>query len=310
MKSLAVPAHARAYVGRLAPSPTGLIHLGIARTGLAAWLDARAHDGSLRMRMEDIDLGRTVAGSADSILLDFEWLGLTWDGPVMVQSERFELYQAALEGLTQRDRTFPCTCSRKEIALASSAPHGPSDEGPRYPGTCRQGALDKPGRRPSVRLRTRPTDLVSHTDRLLGPLDQDVDAQVGDFVLKRADGMWAYQMAVTVDDLAQGITCIVRGDDLASSTPRQLLLRRLLDHDAPPLQTLHVPLMLDADGRRMAKRAGSTTVAQHREAGLRPQALIGQLAASLELVPEGTEARPDELIEAWRQRYIHSPAAT
>lgn len=302
MNSPTVPAGS--YIGRLAPSPTGQIHLGIARTGLAAWLDARAHHGALRMRIEDIDLGRTVQGSAESILRDFEWLGLTWDGPIMVQSERFERYQAALDALAGQARTFPCTCSRKEIALASSAPHGPSDEGLRYPGTCRDGAVDKPGRRPSTRLRTRPEDLVSHTDRLLGPLDQDVDAQVGDFVLKRADGMWAYQMAVSVDDLAQGITCVVRGDDLARSTARQLLLRRLLDPSSEPLDTLHVPLMLDADGRRMAKRAGSTTVAEHREAGVRPEALIGQLAASLELVPQGTETRPDELIEAWQQRYV------
>lgn len=292
------------YIGRLAPSPTGQIHLGIARTSLAAWLDARAHHGRLLMRIEDIDQGRTVPGSADSILADLEWMGLTWDGPVVTQSERFHRYTEALASLQAMGRSFACTCSRREIALASSAPHGPSDEGPRYPGTCRAGAQPKPGRRPSMRLRTEPGDHIAHTDRAVGVLDQDVDAEVGDFVLLRADGMWAYQMAVTVDDLEQGVTCVVRGDDLARSTPRQLLLRRLLAPSAPPLDSLHVPLMLGPDGQRLAKRSGSTTVAEHRAAGASPERIIGELAASLGLVPEGTQARPEELIEAWSQAYL------
>ena len=270
------------YVGRLAPSPTGRIHLGIARTSLAAWLDARAAGGVLLLRIEDIDTDRCVKGAADDIMRDLEWLGLSWDygpdtgGPhaPYTQSERTDRYLAALDVLGQQGRTFLCTCSRKEIALTASAPHGPSDEGPRYPGTCRDAFRPRPGRNPAVRLRTELGDVITHHDRALGALDQDVHAAVGDFILRRTDGLWAYQLAVTVDDLAQGVTTIIRGADLAGSTPRQLLLRRLLDADAGPVDTLHVPLMLGEDGQRLAKRSGSTTVAAHREAGRRPEAVL------------------------------------
>lgn len=297
-------------MGRLAPSPTGRIHLGIGRTSLAAWLDARAHGGRLLLRIEDIDRQRTVEGAADDIRADLEWLGLTWDeGPDVggpngpyVQSARDEIYEAALAHLAGLGRTFRCTCSRKEIA-AASAPHGPSDEGPRYPGTCRDAFRPKPGRTPAVRLRTEPGDEVHHTDRAVGDLSQAVDARVGDFVLRRADGLWAYQLAVTVDDLRQGVTCVVRADDLAGSTARQLLLRRLLDPGAAPLETLHVPLMRDEDGRRLAKRSGSTTVAAYREAGTTPEALIGRLAAGLGL-GDGAPAGPEAFVEAWRARYV------
>jgi glutamyl-tRNA synthetase len=303
------------YVGRLAPSPTGRIHLGIARTSLAAWLDARAAGGALILRIEDIDADRCVPGAADDIMRDLEWLGLSWDhgpdtgGPhaPYTQSQRTDLYLDALERLAALGRTFPCTCSRKEIALAASAPHGPSDEGPRYPGTCRDAYHPRPGRSPAFRLRTELGDVITHTDRALGPLDQDVHAAVGDFILRRTDGLWAYQLAVTVDDLAQGVTAIVRGADLASSTPRQLLLRRLLDPDAGQLDTLHVPLMLGEDGQRLAKRSGSTTLEAHRAAGRRPEAIIGALAAGLGLVPEGTEARPEALVEAWRAKHPPRP---
>lgn len=297
------------YVGRLAPSPTGRIHLGIARTSLAAWLDARAAGGILLLRIEDIDTDRCVPGAADEIMRDLEWLGLSWDyGPdtgglhaPYTQSERTDRYLAALDVLGEQGRAFLCTCSRKEIALTASAPHGPSDEGPRYPGTCRDAFRPRPGRSPAVRLRTEPGDVVTHHDRALGALDQDVHAAVGDFILRRTDGLWAYQLAVTVDDLAQGVTTIVRGADLAGSTPRQLLLRRLLDADAGPVDTLHVPLMLGEDGQRLAKRSGSTTVAAHREAGRRPEAIIGELAAGLGLVPEGVEVRAEALVEVWRK---------
>lgn len=293
------------YVGRLAPSPTGRIHLGIVRTSLAAWLDARAHGGALLLRIEDIDTVRTVPGASDEIRYDLEWLGLDWDGPVVVQSERFDRYQAALDRLSAQGRTFGCTCTRREIALAS-APHGPSEDGPRYPGTCRGGFAPKPDRAPAIRLRTEPEDEVRHADRRLGPLDQNVYEAVGDFVLKRTDGLWAYQLAVTVDDLEQGVTCVVRGEDLAGSTPRQLLLRRLLDPAAGPLDSLHVPLMLGPDNKRLAKRSGSTTVAAHREAGSSAPVIIGRLAAELGLVPAGTVAWPGELVEAWAQRWVRT----
>ncbi len=255
------------------------------------------------MRIEDIDGPRVVPGSADAIARDFEWLGLTWDQEVVTQSARFELYAEHLARLDSMGRTFGCACSRKEIALAASAPHGPSDEGPRYPGTCRQGAIEKPGRNPAIRLRTEVGDRIRHSDRGLGPLNQDVHAVVGDFVLKRTDEIWSYQMAVTVDDLEQGITCIVRGADLGPSTARQLLLRRLLSPKAPAISTLHVPMMTAADGSRLAKRAGSHSVAELRTEGVSAAAIIGRLAAGLSLVPEGTEITPAELVDVWRNTY-------
>jgi glutamyl-tRNA synthetase len=284
------------HVGRLAPSPTGRLHLGVARTSLVAWLDARAAGGRLLLRVEDIDTPRVVPGAAEAIARDLRWLGIDWDeGPDVggprgpyVQSARTALYEAALSRLGALGRTFACTCTRKEVALAASAPHGPADDGPRYPGTCREAPRERPGRAPAIRLRTEPGDRVVHRDRLLGALDEDVFAATGDFVLLRSDGLWAYQLAVTVDDLAQGVTSVVRGADLLGSTPRQALLRRLLDPTAPPLSTLHVPLVLGPGGQRLAKRDRAASVAELREGGATAEQVVGWLAASLGLVPSGT----------------------
>lgn len=320
------------YVGRFAPSPTGRMHVGVARTCLGAWLDARRQSGRILLRIEDIDAPRVVPGAADEIRRDLEWLGLDWDeGPDRVgahgpyfQSEREGHYLAALERLTRLGRTYPCTCSRKEIALASSAPHGPSDEGPRYPETCRDGRGLKPDRPAAIRLCTEPGDVIHHRDRLFGDISQDVHREVGDFVIRRAPtperraasedgrsdslrpgavgptgGLWAYQLAVAADDLAQGITCVVRGADLLGSTPRQLLLRRLLDPGAAPLSTLHLPLVRGEDGKRLAKRDGTAGIAGRRQAGERPERVIGALAASLGLVPPGTELTARELVPLW-----------
>jgi glutamyl-tRNA synthetase len=287
------------YVGRFAPSPTGNMHVGVARTMLAAWLDARKNRGRILLRIEDIDRPRVVAGASERIMRDLEWLGLTWDEGPVFQSDRDPIYLAALDRLAAIGRIYPCTCSRKEIALASSAPHGPSDEGPRYPGTCRDGAVERPGRTPSVRLRTNPGDHIQHTDLTFGLLEEEVHETTGDFVIKRSDGLWAYQLAVTADDLAQGVTRIVRGADLLSSTPRQILLRRLLDPRAPQIETLHVPLFLGPDKKRLAKRDGASGVASRRESGEPPEALIGMLAASFRIVPFGTRALAEELISLW-----------
>ncbi|MEO1339140.1 MAG: glutamate--tRNA ligase family protein, partial [Myxococcota bacterium] len=202
------------YVGRLAPSPTGRIHVGIARTSLLAWLDARAHHGQLLLRIEDIDRTRCRDDAESEIIRDLQWLGLNWDeapdgtGPMgsYRQSDRSSFYLTALDQLFAAGRVYPCTCSRKEIALAASAPHGPADEGPRYPETCRAGARPKPGRRPALRLRTDPTDVIAHRDRRLGELGHDVHAIVGDFVIRRSDEHWAYQLAVSIDDALQGVT--------------------------------------------------------------------------------------------------------
>ncbi len=287
------------YVGRFAPSPTGRIHLGVARTCLAAWLDARRAGGRLLLRIEDIDLARTVPGASDALRRDLEWLGLGWDGEPVHQTDRFDRYRAGLAALEGLDRIYPCTCSRREIALASSAPHGASDDGPRYPGICRAGTGLRPDRTPAIRLRTQPADAVVHVDRLRGSIEQNVFEAVGDFVLLRADGMWAYQLAVTVDDLEQGVTSIVRGADLLWSTPRQLLLRRLLEPDSQALSTLHVPLVLGPEGKRLAKRDGAVAIADQRAAGRTPEAVIGDLAASLNLVPSGTAISAAELIALW-----------
>jgi glutamyl-tRNA synthetase len=295
------------YVGRLAPSPTGALHQGIARTFLGAWLDARAHGGRLILRVEDVDTVRAVPGRADEIARDLEWLGLDWDvgpgspdpGGPFVQSQRTSRYLEALAELSALGRTFRCTCSRREIREAS-APHGPEDEGPRYPGTCRERFRPRPDREPAVRFRTEPGERVEIRDRLFGELRSELHADVGDFVLRRSDGLWAYQLAVAVDDLDQGVTCVVRGRDLLSSTPRQALLRRLLSPDAAPLESLHLPLLRTPEGHRLSKRDGAVPIARSRAEGRSPREIVGRLAASLGLVPPGSDAAPGELVDAWR----------
>jgi len=276
------------------------MHLGVARTMLAAWLDARAHGGLILLRIEDIDLQRNVPGAADGLMRDLEWLGLDWDGAPIFQSARFDRYESALVSLADRGRVFRCTCTRKEIMSASSAPHGPGDEGPRYPGTCREGPpIERPDRAASIRFKTMPGDVIAHADRRFGAIDQDVHALAGDFILKRADGMWAYQLAVSVDDLDQGVTSIVRGSDLLSSTPRQILLRKLLGENAAQLTSLHVPLILGPGGARLAKRDGAVAVADHREAGASAESIVGNLAQSLGQCETRAPITARELIAAW-----------
>ena len=299
------------YVGRLAPSPTGPIHLGIAQTSLAAWLDARAAKGRLILRIEDVDRARAREEAIAGIIQDLRWLGLDWDagpdvggpeGPYL-QSERSALYTEMLARIETEGRTFACTCTRREVAVAS-APHGPADEGPRYPGTCRDTPSIRSDRSPSMRLRTEPSDRVRHIDRRLGVLEENVHERVGDFVLRRADGLWAYQFAVVVDDLVQGVTCVVRGDDLWSSMGRQLLLRQLIHPDAAPLRTLHLPLVYGPDGKRLAKREGAASVAGLRAQGISPSEILTILAQGLSLrIPPGGLARPYDLVGPWADRW-------
>lgn len=279
------------------------MHLGVARTSLAAWLDARSAGGRVLLRIEDVDRARVVPGAAEGLVEDLRWLGLDFDGPIVTQSQRYPLYEAAIARLTALGRIYPCTCSRREIALAS-APHGPEDEGPRYPGTCRQAAAPKDGRRPALRLRTEPGDQVSVHDQVFGSFLEDVYERVGDFILQRSDGLWAYQLAVSVDDLEQGVTRVVRGSDLLGSTARQALLRRLLAPHAPPLETLHVPLVRGPDGARLSKRHGSPTIAERRALGHTPQQIIGLLAASLGLIPAGNSVNPQDLLPLWDPRRL------
>ncbi|NUO54861.1 MAG: tRNA glutamyl-Q(34) synthetase GluQRS [Polyangiaceae bacterium] len=274
------------YRGRFAPSPTGALHLGSVATALFAAAAARRAGGGLVLRVEDLDPPRLVAGSEASQLDDLGWLGLTFDegpreggafGPYR-QSERFGRYEAALETLDSAGLTYLCDCSRAEIARVASAPHE-GEDGPRYPGTCRdlpaEGRVFK--RPPAVRLRVPEGDLT-YEDTLHGTVGADVAATAGDFVLRRGDGVFSYQLAVTVDDVEMGITEVVRGSDLRSSAARQALIARLLGKSAP--RYLHVPLLVGADGQRLAKRNGSTTIAEHRSRGLAPEALLATIAAA------------------------------
>jgi len=294
--------------GRFAPSPTGSLHLGNARTALLAWLHARAAGGAFVMRVEDLDFGRVRPGLMEQQLDELRWLGLDWDegpdagGPFApyVQSERQEMYEQALRRLAERRMLFECSCSRRDIAAAASAPHA-GEEGPRYPGTCRGRRVDAGvpsltahGRSLfALRLRTQ-ADEVCFDDGLAGPCCFDPSAETGDFVVRRKDGVAAYQLAVVVDDAAMGITHVVRGADLLSSTARQILLYRALDLPIPGF--LHVPLLMGADGERLAKRHGAVSLSDLRASGVRPRAVVGWLASTCGLADAGEEMPPAELI--------------
>lgn len=286
-------------VGRLAPSPTGAQHLGNARTYLAAWLSARAAGGRVVVRIEDIDSPRVKPGAAAQALDDLHWLGLDWDAEPVVQTARLPLYAAALARLTQLDLVYPCTCTRADVATAASAPHA-EHEGPTYPGTCARrtpaDAAALAGTPFSWRLRV--TDSPPFTDRYRGPTAIDLRTAGGDFVVWKTTGTPAYQLAVVVDDAAQGVTEVVRGDDLVPSTPRQLLLYRALGLTPPAFA--HLPLVVGEDGRRLAKRHGDTRLSAMRAAGVRADAVVGLLAWSCGWLPEPTPATPTELIPLFR----------
>lgn len=295
------------YRGRFAPSPTGHVHLGTARTALVAWLRARAMGGALVMRMEDIDGPRVRPGMAEAILEDLRWLGLDWDeGPDVggpygpyVQSQRFARYREVLDDLRARGLVYPCTCTRKELAELASAPHG---EEPVYPGTCRSGPTH-PERPAAMRFRFEHGE--PFVDALLGPRDDGVAS--GDFVLCRTDGLFAYQLAVVVDDLDMRITEVVRGADLLSSVPRQVALFRALGAEPPGY--LHVPLVLGPDGERLAKRHGAIAIRDLRAAGETAPAIIGRLASSLGLAAPDEHLTPTELVPRFAlDRLPHAPA--
>lgn len=275
--------------GRFAPSPTGDLHLGNLRTAVLAWLAARVDGGGFVVRMEDLDRVTSSVAHELGQLAALRALGLDWDGPVVRQSERFAMYDDAIRGLTAAGRTYECFCTRREIREAISAPHG-RDDGlvvdAAYPGTCREltvaqrRGLRAAGRRPAIRLRADDA-VVEVVDSLGGPVAGVVD----DVVLRRNDGVPAYNLAVVVDDAAQGVTDVVRGDDLLSSTPRQVLLQRLLGLRTPDYH--HVPLVLGADGVRLAKRHGAVTLDQLAARGIDAPAVLGLLATSLGLAESG-----------------------
>jgi glutamyl-Q tRNA(Asp) synthetase len=247
---------ARPYVGRFAPSPTGPLHAGSLVAALASWLDARAHGGRWLLRIEDVDTPRCPPGTSALILSQLAACQLHADAPPVHQSQRSALYQAALERLIAAGHAYPCACSRSEILAARQARGmAPQRHGELvYPGTCRHGLHGRPAR--AWRLRLPDAAVVAWHDRRLGPQQQDVAREVGDFVLRRADGLWAYQLAVVVDDADQGITDVVRGEDLADNTPRQILLQRALGHARP--RYLHTPLVMGEDGHKLSKQNGAT----------------------------------------------------
>ncbi|MCI0638116.1 MAG: tRNA glutamyl-Q(34) synthetase GluQRS [Gemmataceae bacterium] len=280
--------------GRLAPSPTGAQHAGNARTYLIAWLSARSQGGRVLLRIEDIDSPRVKAGAADQALEDLRWLGLDWDGDPIVQTQRMPLYKHALEELKAQELVYPCTCTRGDVERAASAPHL-EHEGPAYPGICAHRSVADAARLEqsfSWRMRVGARDIG------------------GDFVVwksfpsrsGRREGTPAYQLAVVVDDAGLGVTEVIRGDDLVPSTPRQLLLYQTLGLGAPGF--VHVPLVVGPDGRRLAKRHGDTRLSSMRQAGVRPEAIIGLLAWSCGWQPTSAPITAQALLPHFELRSI------
>ena len=245
------------YLGRFAPSPSGPLHAGSAVAALASYLDAKAHHGVWRIRMEDLDTPRNVPGADRVILQQLMALGMQWDGEVLYQSRRLRRYQQAFDTLLSLNLVYPCGCTRREIAdsVLRIQGHFPDGERP-YPGTCRSG-LPKGRQALSWRLRVAEEQVVFQ-DRWLGPMTQNVNQMVGDFVLRRADGIWAYQLAVVVDDAEQGVTHVVRGEDLLSSTARQVMLGEMLGLVRP--EYMHVPLVTDNAGKKLSKQNGAAAL--------------------------------------------------
>lgn len=287
------------YVGRFAPSPTGPLHAGSLVAALASWLDARAHGGRWLVRIEDVDAPRCVAGADREILRQLEALGLQADAPPQWQSRRGALYAAALERLVAAGLAYPCACSRREIEAANATlglAHVPGEELV-YPGTCRPdrgGLRGRPAR--AWRLRLARGTVVHWHDRRLGPQRQDVAATVGDFVLRRADGLWAYQLAVVVDDAEQTVSDVVRGADLADNTPRQIVLQRALGLPTP--RYLHTPLVLAPDGAKLSK--------QHGAAPLDLGEPLARLRAAAEILGLRVEAGPGTGTGDWLARAVQA----
>ena len=277
---------ASAYRGRFAPSPTGLLHAGSLTTAVGSYLHARSQGGQWLLRIEDLDPPREMPGAADAILRTLEALGFTWDGPVIWQSQRLTAYQDALDALIASGHAYPCACTRREIALAGH----PGVDGVVYPGTCRNGlAAGKTGR--AWRLHV-PAGEVMFMDGHYGAQRQDVAHQVGDYVLKRADGLFAYQLAVVIDDAEQGVTHVVRGEDLADNTPRQILLQRALGVPTP--RYLHTPLVLAADGQKLSKQNGAQALDLTD-----PTAALTQAASTLDLPLPSDGATLADMLAEW-----------
>jgi glutamyl-Q tRNA(Asp) synthetase len=268
------------YIGRFAPSPTGPLHAGSLVAALASWLDARANGGRWLVRIEDVDVPRCIPGAAETILRQLATCGLHPDDAPAWQSQRGDLYQEALDTLTGRGLAYPCGCSRKDIEEALKALGRPHERNAElvYPGTCRTG-------------------VVRWNDRRLDAQQQDVERKVGDFVLKRADVLWAYQLAVVVDDALQGVTDIVRGEDLADNTPRQIMLQRALGLPAP--RYLHTPLVLAANGEKLSKQNGAAPLDTDD-----PMRVLNDAATALGLKPQ--QGSTQQALAVWQAQWRDS----
>jgi len=300
--------------GRFAPTPSGRMHLGNALSALLAWLQMRSCGGQIALRLEDLDRARCKPEYAPLLLEDMTWLGLDWDegpdvggpaGPYR-QSERLELYESTLRRLEAQNLLYPCYCSRADLRMAASAPHGLASEGPAYPGTCRmlkpeQRALkEASGKTPSLRFRM-PDRTVRFRDGVMGPQEFPPPAG-GDFIVKRADGIIAYQLAVVADDIAMGITDVFRGRDLLDSTPRQIALYAALG--SPPPAFAHGPLLIGPDGARLSKRHGAVSVAELKERGVRTEEITGFLAWHAGLMDRPEPVRPRDLVPQFRMDLV------
>lgn len=289
------------YAGRLAPSPTGALHLGNVRTFMVAWLRARQSGGRLIMRIEDLDHPRHKEGAAAQAVDDLRWLGFDWDEE-HIQSRRRPMYAAAMERLVRMGLAYPCVCSRRDVETVQSAPH--DGDQLHYPGTCRGRFADWNAavshlraigceRLPCWRFRTPDGTSVEFEDGFAGRYSMDVSATLGDFPLARDEHGAGYAVAAVVDDAAMGVTEVVRGDDLLPATPQQLLLYRALGLKEP--RFFHVPLVVGPDGRRLAKRHGDTRISAYRAEGVSPDAIIGFLAETLGIPAKGKPARLESL---------------
>ena len=306
-------------VGRFAPSPTGLIHLGNAWTFFIAWLASRSSYGKMILRIEDIDPERSRKKWIDEIVKDLTWLGLDWDeGPdtggihaPYLQSERFAYYGKMLDKLKRMRKVYPCFCTRKELREVAGAPHGISTgigyRGAPYPGTCRyltpqqQNEKFLSGQKASLRLLCSNGEAGRRlfSDLISGLQSSTLEESGGDFVLLRSDGVWAYQLAVVCDDIAMGINQVIRGNDILGSTFRQLELYRLFD--AVPPQFAHVPLICDSNGDRLAKRHKSLSISAIRERGVAPEELVGWFAWQAGLQERATPILPKQIVDKLRK---------
>jgi len=303
-------------VGRLAPSPTGVLHLGNARSFLLAWLDARQAHGRLLLRVEDLDGPRNKPGAIESTVEDLQWLGLDWDGPMLLQSERQLRHREILHQLLDQGDAYPCICTRKDVEQAASAPH-PGEEGPVYPGTCRHRFTPGPqglaeaeevgGRKPFLRFCVRP-GVVEVQDRFCGRQQFDVHNDLGDFPIWRREDEAAYHLAVVVDDHDQGVNRVVRGNDLLSSAARQIQLHQALDWELPSYA--HVPLVLGKDGKRLAKRHGDTSLREFRRQGIGREQILGWLGESCGMPVAEHHGDLDKMLELWNWQRLPSDPVT